>query len=72
MLPLKLTTAEPESERALWRVVRLDNHETLPGLIVTADAATGLALMQVRPKADGDLGQQEFALGPNGLRIVPR
>lgn len=72
MLPLRLTVEMTEAERALWRVVRLDNYQTLPGAIVQADAETGLALMQVRPKAEGDLGQQEFALGPNGLRIVPR
>lgn len=72
MLPLKLTAADPESERALWRVVRLDTHETLPGMIVCADVATGLALMQVKPTADGDPGQQEFVLGAGGLRIVPR
>lgn len=72
MLPQRLTAMDPEAERALWRVVRRDTFATLPGLILCADVKEGLALMQVRPKVDGDLGQEEFSCGPNGLRIVLR
>lgn len=72
MLPLRLTTADSEAERARWKVVRLDTFAVLPGAVVHADVETGNALMQVRPGAPGDLGQEEFALGPGGLRIVPR
>lgn len=72
MLPQKLNLIDPVAERARWRVVRLDTFAVLPGVILSADVETGLALMQVRPKTEQDLGQEEFALGAHCIRIVPR
>lgn len=72
MLPRELLASMPESERALWRVVRLDNFSALEGLIVAAHVEAGTAVMQVRPAADGDNGQVIHSLGPYGIRIVPR
>lgn len=69
---LKITHDMPEAERRQWVVVRLDDFTALPGVPVHADVGTGNAMMQVRPKADGDLGLEEFACGPYGLRIIPR
>lgn len=69
MLPLRLTTADSEAERARWKVIRLDTFAALPGAVVHADVETGNALMQVR---SGDMGMEEYALGPGGLRIVSR
>lgn len=69
---MDITADMPERFRARLRAVRLDLFTDLPGIIVCASEQTGLALMQVRPKAEGDLGQQEFVLGPDGLRIVRR
>ena len=69
---MDITADMPEHFRAGLRAVRLDLFTDLPGIIVCASEQTGLALMQVRPKVDGDMGQQEFALGQNGLRIVAR
>lgn len=72
MLINSITSDMPESARARWRVIRLDNFSELPGIPIMVKCDEGIALMQVKPKADGDLGQQEFLLGPNGLRLIPR
>ena len=69
MLPPLLTLADSEAERARWQVVRLDTFAVLPGSVVHADAKTGDAVMKVRA---GDMGMEEYALGPGGLRIVAR
>src|SRR5579871_4636051 len=46
MLPLKLTAADPESERRLYKIVRCDTMADLPGLILSANVETGLCLMR--------------------------
>jgi hypothetical protein len=67
MLPTTLTAADPESERRRYKVVRLDTHQDVPGLILSASVETGLCMM--RP----DSGEaKEYNFGPYGFRIVPR
>jgi len=65
MLPSKLTAVDPESERALYKIVRRDLMADVPGLILSASEETGLCLMRL---ADGT--SQEHNFGPAGLRIV--
>jgi hypothetical protein len=65
MLPDKLTAVDPESERRRYKVVRLDTHQDVPGLILSASVETGLCMMRA------DSGEaQEYNFGPYGLRIV--
>ena len=66
MLPLRLTAADPESERARYKIVRRDLMQDVPGLILSASVESGLCLLR---QPDG--ASQEFNFGPDGLRIVP-
>lgn len=75
MLPLLITSEMPEDERARWRLVRLDTFADLcpGGLIMSADTETGNAM--VRPPAPPNCpppADIAVALGPNGLRIIPK
>jgi hypothetical protein len=65
MLPTKLTAVDPESERALYKIVRRDTMEDVPGLILSAAEETGLCLLRL---SDG--ANQEYNFGPDGLRII--
>lgn len=65
MLPEKLTAADPESDRRRYKIVRRDTMFDVPGLILSASVETGLCLLRL---ANG--ASQEYAFGPNGLRIV--
>ncbi|HUN95490.1 MAG TPA: hypothetical protein VMU69_04525 [Bradyrhizobium sp.] len=67
MLPTKLTAVDPESERMRYKVVRRDTlADVSPGsLILSASQETGQCLLRL---ANGT--NQEFDLGPEGLRIV--
>jgi hypothetical protein len=65
MLPTKLTAADAESERRRYKVVRLDTHDDVPGLILSASIETGLCMMRA------DSGEaKEYNFGPYGLRII--
>lgn len=66
MPPQKFTAADPESVRSRYKVVRRDTMQDVPGLILAADAGTGLCLLR---GADG--ASQQHSFGPNGLSIVP-
>jgi|GEM_PF-1438317 hypothetical protein len=68
MLPLKLTAADPESERRLYKIVRCDTMADLPGLILSANVETGLCLM--RTIVNGEEQTDEHNFGPWGIRIV--
>ena len=72
MFILKLTADMPESERARWRIIRLDNFTTLEGLIIGADVQIGAVVMQVRPPSPTDIGQVIYTFCPHGIKIVPR
>lgn len=72
MFPRSLNLLNPESERILYKVIRLDNYSELPGIIISANVDNGLVLMQVKPKTPQDIGQQEFSLGANGIIILPK
>lgn len=61
----KLTAADPEEERALYKIVRRDTFDDVPGFIVSASVDTGLCLLRA---VNGII--QEFNFGPDGLRIV--
>jgi hypothetical protein len=65
MLPLRLTAADPESERARYKIVRRDLMQDVPGLILSASVESGLCLLRL---VSGE--SQEFNFGPDGLRIV--
>jgi hypothetical protein len=67
MLPRKLVQDMPEAERARWRIVRLDTHQDLPGLILSADADAGVVTMK---GADG--AAKDYSLGSGGFAIVGR
>jgi hypothetical protein len=65
--PTKLSFAHPESERLLYKVVRRDTMEDVPGLILLASVESGACFLR---GADGS--NKEFEFGPDGLRIVRR
>lgn len=75
-----LTPEQPEEERRRWVAVRLDTHETLPGLILAANADTGIAVMRVVVRYDvSEAGvrtavcePRDYSLGANGLMLVRR
>ena len=71
MLPTTLTAADPESERRRYKIVRLDTHETLPGLIMSASVDTGICVMQIT-RAGHATEKKEYNFGGRGLRIVCR
>lgn len=68
MLPIRLSAENAESERARYKVVRLDTMaDACPGaLILAACCESGLCIFR---KGDGT--NQEFSFGPGNLRIVP-
>jgi hypothetical protein len=64
-VPQSLSTADPESERRRYAVVRLDTMAVVPGLIMIANCETGMCVMR------DDKGEsKEHHFGPGGLRIV--
>ncbi|MBV8118364.1 MAG: hypothetical protein JO081_00305 [Alphaproteobacteria bacterium] len=65
MLPQKLTAVDPESDRRRYKVVRLDTHQDVPGLILSASVETGTCMMRA-----GSGEAKEYNFGPYGLRIV--
>jgi hypothetical protein len=64
-LPRRIAQDAPEAERRRWRIVRLDTLTQLPGLILSADADTGVATMKGK-----DNQVHDYSLGPGGLVIV--
>lgn len=72
MAPIELTAELPEEERKKWQVIDLSTLLPLPGWPICVYCDKGIALMQIKPKEDGDLGQKEFSLGPNSLRLIRR
>ena len=70
MLPTKLTADDPESKRALYKIVRRDTFEDIPGLILTADTTSGICLMRVVEY--GATKDVEHNYGPEGFSIIPR
>lgn len=67
MIPRKLPFDLPEAERRRWRIVRLDTHQDLAGLILSADVDSGACVMK---EASG--AAKDYALGPGGLAIIGR
>ena len=65
MLPTKLTAADPEAMRVLYKIVRSDSFADVPGLILSASQETGKCMLR-----DTNGASQEHDLGPDGLRIV--
>jgi hypothetical protein len=78
VLPRKLAPDAPEAERRRWRAIRLDTHQELPGLILSADCDTGVCVMRVRGPdqvaADGSKSpgfrSVDYSLGPGGLALI--
>lgn len=68
MLPTKLTAIDPESERRRYKIVRCDTCVDVPGLIISADAETGICAL--RCTIDGKSTDATHNFGPDGLRIV--
>lgn len=62
----RLAATDPESERALYKIVRRDTMVDVPGLILSASVETGLCLLR---NADGS--STEYNFKPGGLAIVP-
>jgi hypothetical protein len=65
MLPRVLTPTDPEHERARYKIVRRDNFQEVPGLILSANVETGLCLLRDK---QGD--SKEYNFGPDGICIV--
>jgi hypothetical protein len=65
MLPRKLTAVDPESERRLYKTVRRDTMDDVPGMILSANVNTGLCLIRLINGAS-----QGFNFGPDGLCII--
>jgi hypothetical protein len=65
MLPRRIAQDLPEAERRRWRIVRLDTHETVPGLILSADCDTGACTMR-GPAPE----PTQYDLGPGGIAII--
>jgi hypothetical protein len=70
MLPHRLTADQPEAERRRWRIVRLDTHVMLGGLILEADCDSGACTMHVRRGDQVEVESLNF--GPGGIAIVGR
>ena len=69
MLPHSFSAADPEADRARYKIVRRDTMADVPGLILSASVETGLCLLRLDPpQGKGDA--QEFNFGPHGLSIV--
>ena len=64
--PVRLSASDPEEERALYKIVRLDTMADVPGLILAASRETGLCLLRASPAGES----KEYSFGPDGLRIV--
>jgi hypothetical protein len=62
---MRFTAADPEDERARYKVVRTDTMMDVPGLILSADPVTGLCMMR---DATGET--KEYNFGPRGLVII--
>lgn len=69
MLPNKLIGEEPEEERKRYKIVRSDSLTDVPGLIMSADATTGLCSLKTFIVGGDTITNHNF--GPDGLRIVP-
>ena len=67
MLPRKLTGEDCEALRRRYRIVRADTFQELPGLILSADADSGVCVMKL---ANGEA--KDFSLGAGGLIIAGR
>jgi hypothetical protein len=63
---IKLETWHSAEDKARFKLVRTDSYAEVPGLIVTADEATGECAMFV----GGETKTMQF--GPGGIRIVRR
>ena len=70
MLPTKLTAEDKESIRRLYKIVRLDRMEDVPGLILAAYVESGLCILRIGHDAEGPT--EEHNLGQGGLRIIRR
>ena len=68
MLLREITEAMPEEQRARYRVVRLDSGNTVPGLILSANANTGECTMKVT--VGDNFEKVAHMLGANGLAIL--
>lgn len=65
MLPSRLSAADPESERARYKIVRRDTFTDVPGLILGASVETGECIMR-----GTDNAAKPYSFGPGGLSIV--
>ena len=65
-LPQELTASDPEHIRNLYKIVRRDTYDTIPGLILYANARSGFCIIRNATTKES----QEFALGENGITIV--
>jgi len=80
MLPRKITHDAADGVKRLYRIVRLDTHQELPGEILSADADNGVCVMRERgPDEIAEDGTRtptyrtnDYTLGPDGLAIIRR
>jgi hypothetical protein len=80
MLPRKLAQDAPEAERRRWRIIRLDTHAEMPGLILSADTETGVCtiseIVRIAVAEDGSRTEireaRDYDLGPGGFAIIGR
>jgi hypothetical protein len=63
---VKLESWHPADVKGRWKLVRTDTYKDVPGHIVAADEATGVAVLTI------DRETRAFSFGPRGFRIVGR
>jgi len=63
---MKLESWDTEANKALWKIVRLDDYSDVPGKIISACVLSGECVMQING------GQsQNHSFGAGGIRIMP-
>jgi hypothetical protein len=71
-LPYEIKSHYSDEFKCLWKLVRRDDMNDIPGDIITADEATGECCLR-RPDGNGGTTTTgTLTFGPYGLRIVPR
>ncbi len=63
---MRLESHLTADQKRLWRIVRTDTYEDVPGEIVAADEATGECSVKVRDET------KSLNFGPGGIRLVGR
>jgi len=61
---MKLENFHSAEQKRLWKIVRTDNYNDVPGDIISADEATGECCVHVGSET------KTLSFGPGGIRII--